>query len=202
MSRHTPIQEMHLRNVRTARNAYLVASKDSLARAREIAAREVLTFQAAMDHEVRLAFEAGVKKTPLREIGMGTKAPKTLEDSLARTAKAAVVVVEKIETDPFAARYAWDEANEQLIVTLAGLDLELAATAQDWTAESATEAEVNFAEFEIDHTPAGDPILSPLEDDYLPGYGKRHPIVVWAQDADNEAEALAWVRDKLRAMVA
>ena len=78
-------QAMHIANVKTARAALRTAKAYSEARAKEIVATEMRAYQAALDHEVRLAFTAGVPKAQLRRDGLGTTDSKTLEDILKRT---------------------------------------------------------------------------------------------------------------------
>lgn len=191
MTKLNPAQEMHLRNVKSAAVAYKNAKVGAIARAKIAADEEVENYRARMDYEVRLAFDAGVPKKQIREIGLGTSAPITLVESLSRTVTVGGSVGVK-ETDPHASRYSWERVRGSLTVTLDGAELDAAADAQDWTAPDAIAAGVDRAEFTVNIRADRSRYVSALTDDYLPEHERRHPVVAWAQAPENEAEMLAW----------
>lgn len=84
-----PRQQMLLRNVKRANVAWRNAKAGAVVRAKEIVAAELSEYQAAMDHEVRLAFEAGVPVRRLAMEALGTSDTTTLKNSLRRTDEAA-----------------------------------------------------------------------------------------------------------------
>ena len=92
----SPVQKAHLQNVSVADRAWREAKTSARLRARFLADEEVASYLAARDHEVRLAFEAGVPKIRLRLEGLGTSSPETLDGSLARTEAAHRTLVGKL----------------------------------------------------------------------------------------------------------
>ena len=176
-------QAMHIANVRTARTALRNAKAYSEARAKEIVATEIGGYQAALDHEVRLAFTAGVPKAQLRRDGLGTTDSKTLEDILKRTEGAAAALAGKLETDPLAHRYAFT-APDVLTVTLAGQELAEAGERVDCVGEIPTSADFQVLERED-----GSLYLKTITSAHDAAFN-AHPIVTWGRA--HEAEALAW----------
>ena len=176
-------QAMHIANVRTARTALRNAKAYSEARAKEIVVEEIGGYQAALDHEVRLAFTAGVPKAQIRRDGLGTTDSKTLEDILKRTEGAAAALAGKLETDPLAHRYAFT-APDVLTVTLAGQTLGEAGERVDHVGEIPTSAE--FQVLERDDGSLYLKTITPAHDADF----NKHPIVTWGRE--HEAEALAW----------
>ena len=178
-----PTQTMHIANVRTARAALRDAKAYSEARAKEIVATEIGGYQAALDHEVRLAFTAGVPKAQLRRDGLGTTDSKTLEDILKRTEGAAAALAGKLETDPLAHRYSF-MAPDVLTVTLAGQMLAEAGERVDCVGEIPSSAD-----FQVLTRDDGSLYLKTITPAHDADFDK-HPIVQWGRD--HEAEALAW----------
>jgi hypothetical protein len=190
-------QVIHLKNVKTANEAWRSAKRNAVARARIVADEEIRSYQAAMDHEVRLAFEAEVPKLRIGRDGLGTSDPKTLEDSLSRTVAVAAERAAKIATDPLAERYAFDETTGVLTVTLDGQTLDAAAEAQGWASETAAQAGVTSAEFQMMTRDDGSHYIAPLSPSFIDSHSLAHPVIAWAYEAKNEAEALAWLGAKL-----
>ena len=178
-------QAMHIANVKTARAALRNAKAYSEARAKEIVATEMGAYQAALDHEVRLAFSAGVPKAQIRRDGLGTTDSKTLEDILKRTEGAAAALAGKLETDPLAHRYAVTGPGV-LTVTLAGQMLAEAGERVDCVGSEIP----STADFQVLERDDGSPYLKTI----TPGHDAEfnaHPIVAWGRA--HEAEALAWL---------
>lgn len=198
MAKLTPTQELHLERVRTVRASLREAKSFAEVRARAIALEEIAGHQAALDHEVRLAFNAGIAKLVIRRDGLGTQDSKTLEDILRRTAGAAAALAGKLESDPLANRYEWDGNN--LTATLSGLELEDALTEHDWneTVFAAQRLGIDKARFEVNEAD-GRKWLTVREDAAMPDnrafladHGNRHPVIAWMREPNHEAEALEW----------
>lgn len=84
-------QAMHVRNVKIVDDQWRNAKRDAISRARTAAEKEVADYLAARDHEVRLAFEAGVPQLQISRDGLRTTSPIAVRESLARTAARAAV---------------------------------------------------------------------------------------------------------------
>jgi hypothetical protein len=82
----SPIQSERLSAVKRTNRAWRNAKRDANERAKIIAAREIADYQIAMDIQVRRALNAGVPKAQIGSTGLGTSSPKTVADSLERTA--------------------------------------------------------------------------------------------------------------------
>lgn len=186
MTRLTPKQEMHVKNVQIASDAYKRAKAHAIERARRIAMQEISDYQAKLDLEVRLAFEAGVSKRRIGEEGMGTSAGKTVLDSLARTEESAEAIVTSF--DPLADRYSLNDERTVLTVTLDGPEFDQACRDEEWAPEEARSLGFHEAFFTVDGG-----VLTPASSDFMPEHGRRHPVVVWV--LHNDAEALTWLRE-------
>jgi hypothetical protein len=193
MVKLNPTQTLHVERVRIVRSSLREAKTYSESRARELVTKELAGHQTALDHEVRLAFDAGVPKLQLRRDGLGTMDSKTLEDILKRTEGAAVALAGRLESDPLAHRYSLD--GTVLTVTLADLDLERATKGRTWIGKMP-----DSARFQIVTRADGSQFIGPFEEqaqndaDYNP-----HPIVSWLNKRENEAEAWAWVEGQMAA---
>lgn len=179
-----------LRRLRANRDAWKNAKVDAAQRAKAIVADEISGYQTAMDLEIRHAVEAGIPKIRIREEGMGTKDSRTLEESLARTEALARAQVDRLESDPLAFRYSLTEQGD-LKVTLDGDELAAALFAQDW----ATLETDDHAFFAVESRKDGSRYLQAVTPDFLPEFGKRHPVVAWLLQSKHEAEALAWLEE-------
>lgn len=193
----TATHEMHLRNIHTADQAWRKAKVSADERAKAIAAEEIRSYLSAVDHEVRLAKEAGVPAVRIRVDGLGSQSPLKLRESLARTEKSSVGLAEKLSADPLAERYSREGSD--LVITLDGEALKDAAYEEDWSFAAAKEAGVDTARFKIETRGDGSHYLAVRFHDVLPKnvpflqeFGKVHPVIAWAQVPANEAEALAW----------
>lgn len=203
-------QQMHVRNVRAANKAWRVAKTEALARAKKLAAEEIAAYQHQMDLEVRLAFEAGVPKSQIGKEGMLTSAPKTVLDSLARTAGLATATAAPLQTrqtDPLADRYqattpADPTQPQTLTVTLDADTLEAAmiAVRVDHSARAAVARDFGGpTKFAVDRDDFGgrrftpEPIEGVDPSGFIFALGERHPVWAWMQQSENRAEAAAWM---------
>lgn len=181
-------QRAILTRIRAKRDAWKNAKVDAEQRAKAIVAEELSKYRLAMDLEVRQAVDAGIPKSRIREEGMGTKDSRTLEESLARTEAFAQAETERVERDPLAFRYSLTEQGD-LRVTLDGDELAAALEAQDW----ATLETDDYALFAVESRADGSRYLRTLTPDFLPEFGRRHPVVAWLLEPRHEAEALSWL---------
>lgn len=178
------------------------------ARAKEIAAQEVSSLLATRDYAVRVAFEAGVPKKQIGELGLGTTSPNTVVESLARTEDTAAAIVE-LHSDPLAFRYAFKPATDAaagiLTVSLDPTRSEANAAAWAWAMEegnwkapaavAATHPALTSAAF----APGQFGGLVPITEGWLPEHLNRHPVIVWMEQDENKAEAAAWLATQHRA---
>lgn len=194
MATLNPTQKLHVDRVRLVRTALRDAKLYAQARAKAIVLDEIAGYQAAVDHEVRLAFDAGVSKLQLRRDGLGTTDSKTLEDILKRSEGAALALAGKLETDPLAHRYSFDIDTEILTVTLDG------QTLQDARTNARNEAGEPSAEFTVSARPDGSRYLNNITQFATAPTWDQHPVVSWIRDgSEHQAEALAWWRGKVAA---
>lgn len=188
-----PTQKMHVDRVRTVRASLRDAKAYSEARAKTLVSEELAGHQAALDHEVRLAFDAGVPKLQIRRDGLGTTDSKTLEDILKRTEGAAAALAGKLEADPLHERYTLD--GDVLTITLAGQELDAAHEAVSHYASTPT------ADFEVAKRQDGSRYITNITPLAEAPTWDEHAVVVWARNPANEREALNWVATH-RALVA
>ena len=117
----------------------------------------------------------------------------TLRDALARTeGHGAAAKTAGIETDPLADKYSHDPDTGTITVTLSGVELETATEAVGWAAAAALAADCATAFFEPKERADGSTFLANITPAFVAEHGERHPVVAWAQNPANEAEALAW----------
>lgn len=192
----SPQQAVHLQNVKTAIDALRRAKRDAGARARLIASEEIQSYQNAADHEVRLAFEAGVPKRQLRMEGMGTSDAKTLDDSLKRTEAAMGSISALIEAEAVDAgmAYKWDRSREHVTITLSGETLAAACAKDGWDVADVSGGEFASATFTLETGWSG-PVLR-FQDPTMkwgwvgaPHY-KSHPVVFWMMNIERETAAI------------
>lgn len=194
-------QQVHMKKVRAANDTFRDGKRDAAARAKIVAAEEVQSYQARLDQELRLAFDAGIPKLRLYQDGLRTKSSKGLEDSLARTAPAANALADKLERDPLANRYRWDAAAERIVVTLTDQAFADALKAQDYTLTpaAAEKAGLNTALFEVRTRADGSQFIAPETERWLPEYLNAHPTVSWGDRPANDAEMFAWYEKEVAA---
>lgn len=119
------IQRAHFARVRTTRDALREAKLHAKERARAIVEEEVLVYRAALDHEIRLAFNAGVPKMQIGR-AMGTTDLATVRASLQRTSGLASTT----EAESIPDRFAWaNDERTEILVTMYGEDWDAWITA-------------------------------------------------------------------------
>jgi hypothetical protein len=187
-------QQVHMKNVQIANIAWRDVKRDAAARAKLIAAEEVSGYQAAMDHQIRVAYESGISKLRLRTEGLISKDSKGLEASLARTAPAAAALANKLIRDPYAGRYRWDAEAERIVVTLTDQVFADALKLQEFdiTPAVAEKAGLNTALFEVRTRADGSQFIASETAIWMPEYLNSHPVVAWANGPANDAEMFAW----------
>lgn len=112
------IQQAHFARVKATNDALRESKLHAKERARAIVEEEVLSHRAAVDHEVRLAFNAGVPKSRIGQ-AMGTTDPGTVTASLKRTSALASTV----EAENIPDRFAWaNDEHTEILVTMHGDD--------------------------------------------------------------------------------
>lgn len=180
-------QEMHLRNTSKANLAERTAKAEIDAWAAREKARRLDEYRNETDRHVRLAYNSGVPKSQIGREGLHTKHPNAVYASLERTAHLAGLTLAPVESDPYAGVYEWDGST--LTITPNADDLAATAKALDWDAATiAADPALRCAAFTV---PGGR--LDAVGGDFLVEHGNRHPVVVWAYRAENEADALAWL---------
>lgn len=187
-------QQVHMKNVQIANRAWRDARRDADMRAKLIAADEVSGYQAAMDNQIRVAYDSGISKLRLHTEGLFSKDSKGLEQSLKRTAPAAAALADKLISDPYAGRYKWDTVMQRIVVTLTDQAFADALKAQDYTMTPAAAERVglNTALFEVRTRADGSQFIAPETERWLPEYLNAHPTVSWGDRAANDAEMFAW----------
>lgn len=185
-------QELQIERVRIARETLRERQTFGLEALRRKLDEELAGLTRDMDIEVRKAHDMGIPKRQIHIRGLGTQAPVTLAQSLART-EGVMFAPAELPTDALAARYALTEAGT-LRVTLTPEELEIAAQRVNYDAQAAGPAPAT-AEFTL--SPRGR--LDAIGGNTIPGTYERHPVIAWAYEAQNEAEALAWWQERTTA---
>lgn len=193
MTLRTPTQEMHLERIRVARKAQLDARRFLEAEIRAALKERLRSYDAAVDHEVRLGFEAGISKLAIRTEGLGTKDAKTLDDMLERTAGMAKELAGKLADDALSGRYSMNEP-EQITVTMTEAELvgQLALLDFPLTPAQTIANGLHRATFDVVSRSDKSRYLSAVSPDWLEEYQNAHPVVTWMSAPDREAEALEW----------
>lgn len=188
-------REQLLNNVRKADMACrssVPLAEEAGRKARAQVLADVLAFR---DQQVRIAFDAGIPAIQIHTVGLTTKARRTLDESLARTATVAAMTAALVDDDPLASRYSLSADGETLTIRLDGPEFEARAERLDWTKPYPDELHV--AEFEQHENDEGGRYLVAFTSTGTSAMGwRQHPVVNWADVPKNEAEALEWWRAK------
>lgn len=197
-----PAREAILQRVRVAKAALVNAKRDAHIRARLIVEDEVASYTASLEHEVRQAFEAGIPKRRIRLEGLGTSDAKTLDDMLRHTKAAYEALAANLAADPLCERYSLDSDARELRVTLDGADLTAALYECDYPTDDpafVAKHELASATLKVNTREDGSLYLTSVTELWIPELANSHPVVAWAQQPANEAEALAWYKAKVAA---
>lgn len=188
--KRTDREELLIKNVATADQAWRDAKRNALERAKEAALAEIDDFRERRDLAVRTAIDGGVKGAWLlqRHTGLHTTDPNTLRAALATTEHTAPAVEGAVEQVSAYLPVTYASVGERVTVTLTDFVLAEACALNDFTVEEAKRHGLDSAEFDVVQHENGHQYLDPISGDFLANLGKRHPVTVWAHK--NEATVI------------
>lgn len=173
MTKLTELGGIHLRSVYTADQAMKAARASIRAWAREQCAERVRSYQAAVDHEIRLAIDAGVPRSQILEAGLSTKSWSTLYESLARTAAVSSTIDGHKEGPQLSGPQFLRNDDGTIALLLLGEAFDKSEREHGWRAGEATSK--GLTTWQLDKEG-----YSIAASDFLPDLGRRHPVGAWA----------------------
>lgn len=197
----TPTQQLHLSRVRTAHAAYREAKAFAGARAKALVDEEVRAYLAARDHEVVLAFSAGLKKAFLGREGLGTSDYRTVDDIIKKGEQVAAISRD-LPSDPLADAFIWDSTRSVLTIRVPADEFADSIARSDWhqTVELATSSGFDSFELALKTRPDGSQYLNPAATTTCAEWKYNlHPAYLWwsrgsaDEQAARELEAITWI---------
>jgi hypothetical protein len=136
-----------------------------------------------------IAHSSGVPKVQIAQIGLGVKNTISVTDAIV-AARARRFIGQSVTAQQFAR----GEAEGEIVVSLAGADLNEACALHDWRVDEALAAGVTNATFRATVSGKGSQlVLTAATPSFVDESGKPHPVVAWGRA--HSAEILQWWMD-------
>lgn len=173
MTKISELGLLHLRNVFTADQALRIAKASIKAQAKDWAAEKLRGYQAAVDHEVRMADNQGVPRQQILHAGLSTTAWETLYKSLERTEASAAALAGVLEAEPVSGPQFERNSNGTITLTLLGDVFEKSAAEHQWRSDDSALDGLHVWELDSEG------LSLSKESDFMPEFAKRHPVGAW-----------------------